>query len=89
VEDPHLADGNPVTDEVKVDLHMLGPLVLHGVGGEVDRTDVVAVDDRGPAKGAMELGQELPELGSLSHAVGNGAVLRLGTGAGGHLLALR
>jgi hypothetical protein len=27
VEDPHLADGNPITDEVKVDLHMLGPLV--------------------------------------------------------------
>jgi hypothetical protein len=45
VKDPHLADGNPITDEVKVDLHMLGPLVLHGVGGEVDRTDVVAVRD--------------------------------------------
>jgi hypothetical protein len=48
VEDPHLTDGNPITDEVKVDLHMIGPLVLHGVGGEVDRTDVVAVDKRAP-----------------------------------------
>jgi hypothetical protein len=88
MEDPHLTDGHPITDEVKVNLHMLRALVLDGVGGEVDRADVVAVDERGPAKGAMELGQELPEPGSLSHAVGNGAVLRLGTGAGGHLLAL-
>ena len=32
--------------------------------------------------------KELPKSGGLSHAVGDSAVLRLGTGAGGHLLAL-
>jgi hypothetical protein len=32
---------------VEVDLHVLRPLVLNGVGGEVHRTDVVAVDKRG------------------------------------------
>ena len=36
----------------------------------------------------MELGEELPELGSLSHAVSNSAVLRLGVGAGDDRLAL-
>jgi hypothetical protein len=36
----------------------------------------------------MELAKKLPEPGSLSHAVGDSAVLRLGTGVGGHLLAL-
>jgi hypothetical protein len=73
---------------VKVNLHMLGPLVLHGVGGEVDGTDVVAVDKGAPEKGVMELGQELAEPRGLSHAIGHGAVLCLGIGAGGHLLTL-
>jgi len=30
---------------------MFGPLVLHRVGGEVHRTDVVAVDQRAPGEG--------------------------------------
>ena len=67
---------------------MLGPLVLHRVGGEVHRTDVVAVDQRAPGERAVELGEELPEPGSLSHAVGDSTVLRLGTGAGDDRLAL-
>jgi len=37
---------------------------------------------------AVELGEELPEPGSLSHAVSNGAVLCLGTGAGDDRLML-
>jgi hypothetical protein len=32
-----------LADKVEVDLHVLHALVLHRVGGEVDRTDVVAV----------------------------------------------
>jgi hypothetical protein len=46
-------NGNTFTDEVKVDLHMLGALMLYGVGGEVDGTDVVAVDEAGGVKGLM------------------------------------
>ena len=67
---------------------MLGPLVLDRVGGEVHRTDVVGVDQCAPGERAVELGEELPEPGSLSHAVGDSAVLRLGTGAGDDWLAL-
>jgi len=67
---------------------MLGPLVLDRVGGEVHRTNVVAVDQCAPGERAVELGEELPELGSLSHAVGDNVVLRLGTGAGDDRLAL-
>jgi hypothetical protein len=37
---------------------MLGPLV-HWVGGEVDRVDVVAVDQRAPGEGTVKLGEEL------------------------------
>jgi hypothetical protein len=39
--------GDAFSDEMKVDLHMLGALMLYGVGGEVDGTDVVAVDEAG------------------------------------------
>jgi hypothetical protein len=67
---------------------MLGLLVLNGVGGKVYCTDVVTVDQRALEKRAMELCKELPDLGGLSHAVGDSAVPHLGTGAGGHWLAL-
>jgi hypothetical protein len=48
MEDTHISNGDTLTDEVEVDLNMLGALMLDGVGGEVDRTDVVAVDQSGP-----------------------------------------
>jgi hypothetical protein len=40
MEDTNVPDGNTLTDKVKVNLNMLGALVLNGVGGEVncDRT---------------------------------------------------
>jgi len=34
---------------------MLGPLVLNRVGGEVHRTDVVAVDESAPGEGVVKL----------------------------------
>jgi hypothetical protein len=40
-----IIDGNAFPDEVEVDLDMLHTLVLNGVGGEVDGTDVVIVDE--------------------------------------------
>jgi hypothetical protein len=87
VEDPNNTGGDIIADEV-VDLYMLGPLVLHGVGGEVDRADVVVVDHRAPGEGTVKLDEELPEPGSLRHAVGHGTVLRLGTRARDNRLAL-
>ena len=39
--------GDPFLDEVKVDFHVFGMLMLNGVGGEVDGVDVVAVDEAG------------------------------------------
>ena len=45
VEYAHVAEGHALADEVEVDLHVLGALVLYWVGGEVHGADVVAVDD--------------------------------------------
>jgi hypothetical protein len=47
VEDTNVLDGNVLRDKVKINLNMLGALVLNGVGGEVDGTDVVIVDQSG------------------------------------------
>jgi hypothetical protein len=51
VEDMNVPDGNTIADKVKINLNMLGVLVLNGVGGEVVDADVVTVDrvarDRG------------------------------------------
>jgi hypothetical protein len=66
-------------DEVQVDLHMLRALMLHGIGGEVNRADVVVVDEGGVLKGAVEL---LAQPGGLGHAVGHSTVLGLCAGAG-------
>jgi hypothetical protein len=48
VEDTNIPDINALVDKVKINLNMLGALVLNGVGGEVDGIDVVAVDQSGP-----------------------------------------
>ena len=82
MKDPNIADSDPVANEVQVDLHMLRPLVLNRVGGEVHGADVVAVDERALGKRAVKLSQELSELGRLRHAIRDCPVLHLGTRAG-------
>jgi hypothetical protein len=67
---------------VKVKLHVLRALMLHKVDGEVDHTDVVAVDEGGALEGVVELLKKLTELRGLGHAVGHNAVLGLSAGAG-------
>jgi hypothetical protein len=46
MENPNITDSYPVANEVQVNLHMLCPLMLNRVGGEVRDADVVAVDER-------------------------------------------
>ena len=51
MEYPNIADGDSVAHEVEVDLHVLRPLMLDGVGGEIHGADVVAVDERALGSG--------------------------------------
>jgi hypothetical protein len=88
MEDADLTDGDLFSDEVKINLHMLGALVLNGVVGEIHGTDVVAVDERAPRRRCMEFQQQLAQPGGLSHTVGDDAVLSLRTGAGDDSLPL-
>ena len=79
---------DPVAHEVQVDLHMLRPLMLDGVSGEIHGADVVAANERALGERAVELRQELSEPRRLRHAVSDGSVLRFGTGAGDNGLPL-
>ena len=88
MEYPNIANGDPVAHEVQVDLHMLRPLMLNGVGGEIHGADVVTVDERALGERVVELRQELSEPGRLRHAISDSTVLRLGTGAGDNGLLL-
>ena len=54
------SNGDPFSDEVEVDFHVLGALMLNGVGGEVDGADVVAVDEAGRLQRVMKFLEKLP-----------------------------
>jgi hypothetical protein len=83
-----IIDGNAFPDEVEVDLDMLHTLVLNGVGGEVDGTDVIIVDESALWQRSMELLEELPEPTSFSHAVGHDVILSLDARSGDDVLPL-
>jgi hypothetical protein len=81
MEDTDLTDGNLLSDEMKINLHMLRVLMLNGVGGEVHDADVVAVDESASQWRNLELMQELAQPGGLSHTIGDGTVLSFSAGA--------
>jgi hypothetical protein len=78
VQDMDITDGNVIPDEVVVDLDMLYTLVLNRVGGEVDDTGVVTIDETALRQRSMEHLEELSEPTSLGHAISHGAILSLG-----------
>jgi hypothetical protein len=77
VEDANAPDGNALKDKVEISLDMLGALVLDGVVGEVDGTNVVAVDQSGPPQGVVQLHKQQTKRTRRCHVVGHVAVLRL------------
>jgi hypothetical protein len=84
VEDANISDGNALADEVEINLNMLGVMMLDGVGGEVDRAGVVAIDQGDPRQEVVQLQKQLTEPACLCHDV----VLRLNTRTGDDVLAL-
>jgi hypothetical protein len=48
VEGTNIPGGNVLVDEVEINLNIFGALVLDGIVGEVDGTDVIAIDHSGP-----------------------------------------
>jgi hypothetical protein len=56
--------------------------MLHEIGGEVDRDDIVALDEASALEGAMELVEKLAQPGGLCHTVGHNTVVGLHAGVG-------
>jgi hypothetical protein len=88
MEDAVLIDGNLLSDEMKINLHMLHALMLNGVGGEVHCADVIAVDESAARWRSLELMQELAQPGGLIYTIGDGALLGFDVGAGDGSLPL-
>jgi hypothetical protein len=82
MEDADLTDGDLLSNKVENNLHMLGALMLNGVGGEVDGADVVAVDQRAQRQQILELMEQLSQPSGFSHTIGDGTVLDLRAGTG-------
>jgi hypothetical protein len=55
VQDTDITDGHVFLHKVEVDIDMLRALMLNGVGGEVDGTDVVTVDECALRQQSVEL----------------------------------
>jgi hypothetical protein len=88
MEDTDLTNDNLLSDEMKINLHMLHALMLNEIGGEVHDADVVAVDESAARWQSLELMQELAQPGGFSHTIGDGTVLGFGAGAGDDSLPL-
>jgi hypothetical protein len=59
MEDADWTDGNLLSDKMKINLHMLGALMLNRVGGEVHDVDIVAVDKCALRRQGLELVEQL------------------------------
>jgi hypothetical protein len=88
MEDADLTYGNLLSNEMKINLHMLRALMLNEVGGEVHGADVVAVDESAARWRSLELMQELAQPGGLRHTIGAGTVLGFGARVGDDSLPL-
>jgi hypothetical protein len=55
MEDADLVDGNLLSEKMKINIHMLGVLILNRVGGEVHDADVVIVDKGAPRWRGLKL----------------------------------
>jgi hypothetical protein len=82
MKDVDLADDNLLSNKMKINLHILGALMLNGVGGEVHDADIVTVDKGAPRRHGLELMEQLSQPIGLSHTVGNDTILDLSAGAG-------
>jgi hypothetical protein len=87
--DTDMIDDHAFPHKVEVNLDMLHALVLNGIGGEVDGTDIVVVNKGALRQRSMELLKQLPQPAGLHHAIGHGLVLNLGTQMGDDILTLQ
>jgi len=82
----NITDGNPLSNEVKINLNMLSPLMLDWIGRHVNSIDVVTINQHSMARWGMKLKKKLAQPSDLGNCIGHGAVLGFYTGAGDCIL---
>ena len=83
-----LAKSHSVTNEVQVDLDMLGALMLNGVTSEIGSTDVITIYNGGSGGRVFKLKEKLAQPTGPGDTICNTSIFRFGTGAGGGGLPL-
>jgi hypothetical protein len=81
MQNTKITNGDALPDEVKIDLNVLGSLMLNQVGGHVDGTDVIAIHQCGVPKRGMQLQKKLAQPGGLCYSIGHRALLGFSTGS--------
>ena len=75
MKNTNFAKSHLLTDEVDVDLDVLGTTVVDRVGCHVDSADIIAVDDCSNLQRNMEFLKKLPQPATLGDDVSNRPVL--------------
>jgi hypothetical protein len=89
MKNSNVTESNLLTNEVNIQLNVLGAAMMNGVGGEVDSADVVGEDDSSLVNRAGKLGEKLTKPHTLSNCIGHSAIFSLSAGPGDGVLALR
>ena len=79
MQDADFTEGDSFSNEVQVDLNMLGSLMLNRVGGEVNGADIITVDHCSATERAAKLCQELVQPAGFGDTVRNSSIFRLCT----------
>jgi len=59
MSNPNVTEGNLLSNKVEIDLNVLRPLMLYWIAGEIDSTDIIAIDQSGTARRALKLKEQL------------------------------
>jgi len=59
MEYPNMTEGDPLTNKMEINLNMLCPLMLYGVAGEVNSTNVITINQSGTARRVAKLHEQL------------------------------
>ena len=59
MQNTKITNSDSFLDEVKINLNVLGSLMLNWIGGHVDCTDVVAIHHCGVTQGGVKLLNEM------------------------------
>jgi hypothetical protein len=84
MENTNLAESHLLTDEMDVDLNVLGTAVVDRVGCHIYSADIIIVDNYGDLQWNMKFLKKLSKPTALSDHMSNSPVLGLRAGPGHH-----